>query len=387
MSRSGVEGACMVASFREGIAGTQRAWVLSESTHSPTGERMSALLLVLATLTASAPAAPPLVPAAEAQEVRLRPGRELAVSTPTGELRGTLTAVEPGALKLELPDGSVREVPLAEVGALGVRRGNSPAFAMWGASMLGWTGGTLGTLFVMLANGIREYGDATPVQNGTLLVGVLGAGIGAGTGALIGLASSSWPSVYAADPGRPLRLTPSAQESGPLIQRRAVELGLGLGVLLDPDELGRTMEGARTRLHLLIPASERLSVGAEASLGELDHFYDRGLERDEDLTQYVTDVGLRARYWLAEEGGSFRPLVSAGLALQYLSQHDEGAGPFGNTVSTASTGLGLTLGAGVDWVPVPGAPGLTFEVAWRQGMAAEARASHLELGITSALRF
>jgi hypothetical protein len=73
---------------------------------------MSALSLVLVTLSAAAPAEPSAVPAAEAQEVRLRPGRELAVSTASQELRGKLDEVTPDVLRLELPEGGVREVPL-----------------------------------------------------------------------------------------------------------------------------------------------------------------------------------------------------------------------------------------------------------------------------------
>lgn len=325
--------------------------------------------------------------------VRLAPGREVRAYTGSQALQGLLREAEPGVLRLESPDGSLHEALLSDVRLLEVRGSGAPGGALWGGATVGWLGGGLGTAFCILANALRESGDALSISTCTLVGTAVGGGLGAGLGALVGLAVDTWPAAYAPDARRPtpLQLSYGGAETPLPRERDRVELGLGLGLLLDPEEGGVPLHGARTRLHLLLPVGERVSVGAEASFGQLDHFVTRtGLytrERDADLTQGFADVGLRARYWLGPDGAALRPLLSAGLALQGVGVDARPPGSE-STQSAEGTGLAASFGGGLDWVPVPGAPGLTLEALWRQGLSPEGpRVSHLELAVTGALRF
>ncbi|MBF5043336.1 hypothetical protein FGE12_13140 [Aggregicoccus sp. 17bor-14] len=330
---------------------------------------------------------------APVHEVKLEPGSEvrarLHADAGAQVLRGRAQEAPPGVLRLQLEGGAVREVPLVQVQALEAHRNGALAGALWGGTTLGWASASFTTFVGILANGLRESGSATPMPFFTGAGALVGAVLGAGVGVVVGSRSERWPALHGPGAGAPaaLRLSYGSDGSAPFARRDRVELGLGLGLLLDPDEYQRTMVGSRVRLHLLVPLTERLALGPEASLGQLDHFVDHYGELDEDLTQASADVGLRARYWLGNPGGALRPLLSAGAALHLLSE-DAQFVVNGSQQSREVTELALSFGGGVDWVPVPGAPGFTLEALWRQGLHPEGpRTSHLELSLTSALRF
>lgn len=84
---------------------------------------------------------------------------------------------------------------------------------------------------------------------------------------------------------------------------------------------------------------------------------------------------------------ALRPLLSAGLVLQSISVDEQPVGS-DTTFSAEDTMLAASVGAGLDWVPVPGAPGFTLELAWRRGLPESFPALNtVELSVTSALRF
>lgn len=323
------------------------------------------------------------------QALQLAPGRELRASTSAGTLQGVLLQAPPGLLRLQTAEGDVQEALLSDVRRLEVRHGAVPAGALYGAATAGWLGGGLGTAVCMLANAMRESGEPLRIPLCTLVGTAVAGTVGGAAGALVGTAVHSWPDAYAA-PGATLQLGYGAPETPLPRSRSGVELGLGLGLMLG-SPYAAPMVGARTRLHLLWPVTDALALGPEGSFGQLDHFVTRQYatfsERDEEITQAFADVGLRARYWLGAPDRALRPLLSAGLVLQSISVDEQPVGS-DTTFSAEDTMLAASVGAGLDWVPVPGAPGFTLELAWRRGLPESFPALNtLELSVTSALRF
>ncbi len=197
----------------------------------------------------------------------LERGVRVRVETGPGERQsGELMSLTPGALSLQSSPEQVLNFLLTDVQRLETRK-RAPGY---GALIGGGTGTVLGSLsFALLCLAIADGGNSG--AGGCAVVGGLVVGaLGAGVGALLGLAVPRWSTVYEKAEQGPLalRLTepPDDEEISHWFSGRGPvgEVGIQLGYGRDLG-ISQPTEGWGGRFHLLALVGPYFAIGPEVA--------------------------------------------------------------------------------------------------------------------------
>jgi hypothetical protein len=295
-----------------------------------------------------APEAPRPASAAAAPRVLLR-GRDVQIQTGRGQRHsGALVSLEPGALSLQVEPERVVTLLLEDVRQLSVKRRSVVEGTLLGTGAGGLTGG----LFVLyLCTHVIDGKSSLPLCAGG--GALIGGAIGAGVGAVLGLAVPRWSTVYERDGQHPLSLQLEEPEARSALARWLFhpgpvgELGVQLGYARDMGS-GNPTDGFGGRLHVLARLGPYLALGPEVAW-----YGGVGTEDFVDATGQV----FRTHRNLFQLGG----LVRAGLEV-------------GPTRTSALVGLafyenrqgyaGLSLGGEVEVRPWERPPPVVFDVRY-----------------------
>jgi hypothetical protein len=198
--------------------------------------------------------------------LELEQGERVRVGTTKGELQsGEVISLMPGTLSLQASPGQVLNFLPTDVQRLETRERSPGRGALIGGSS-GVVLGGLSFAFLCLAFSEGDGGDA----GGCALAGgaVVGA-LGAGFGALLGLALPHWSTVYDKSEHGELALSVKQPEEGGLTHAFSGkglvgELGLQLGYGRVVDTAFPT-EGVGSRLHLLAQLGPHFAIGPEVA--------------------------------------------------------------------------------------------------------------------------
>ncbi|WP_224368211.1 porin family protein [Hyalangium versicolor] len=252
----------------------------------------------------------------------LEQGERLRVEMPEGvSISGQLVSLMPGALSLKAEPEQVLTILLSDVQELETRK-RAPGYGALVGGGLGAASGAVLTALLCIA--LAEGGDDN--AGGCAIVGgvVVGA-IGAGVGALVGLALPRWSTVYEREQG-PLSIRMNKPDESWFSGKGPVgEVGLQFGYARDAGNSSVT-SGWGGRLHLLALLGPYVALGPEVA------WYDLGTEVSPNpfgnpfpQERHLFQLGGLARVGM--ELGPTRTSALLGMGL-----HDNRSGQLGATV-------------------------------------------------------